>query len=127
MQIDSCHFGIHVHSLAEAQAFYVDILGFEILQLTPAINLLAVRAGSVRISIFADATREQVTAAAKTGGQIIFRTASLDRTIEGLRTAGLEVSAVTEAPGFMKFIALSDPSGNRVEIADYLRDPLGKV
>jgi catechol 2,3-dioxygenase-like lactoylglutathione lyase family enzyme len=124
MQIDTCHFEIHVHSLEAAKAFYVDVLGLEILQETPAIRLLAVKAGAVRISIFANATAADVEAASAAGGHVIFRTPQLAATIEKLRRADIGVPEVSEAPGFMRYVALRDPSGNLVEIAEYLRDPL---
>ncbi len=127
MEIDSCHFGIHVHSLAEAHEFYVETLGFEILQHIPAINLLAVKAGNIRISIFADRAAHEIGVAANAGGQIIFRTSSLAATIDALKNAGMEIPSIQEAPGFMKFISLRDPSGNLIEIAEYLRDPLAAI
>jgi catechol 2,3-dioxygenase-like lactoylglutathione lyase family enzyme len=124
MRIDTCHFEIRVHSLEAAKAFYVEVLGLEILQEAPAIRLLAVRAGAVRISIFADAAAADTEVASAAGGHVIFRTPSLARTIDRLRRAGIDVPEVSEAPGFMRYVALRDPSGNLVEIAEYLRDPL---
>ena len=124
MQIDTCHFEIHVHSLEAAQVFYVDKLGFELIQFKPELHLLAVKAGTVRISIFADASQQDVAAAGRAGGHIIFRTHKLSATIEALQSAGIDVPRVSEAPGFMKYISLRDPSGNLLEIAEYMRDPL---
>ncbi len=127
MEIDTCHFTIHVHSIEAAKAFYVDQLGFEVLQETPANSLLAVQAGTVLLSIVADVSLPEVDAAAKAGAQVIFRTPSLEDTVEVLKEVGLQLSSVSEAPGFMKYVTLNDPSGNRVAIAEYLRDPLQRA
>lgn len=127
MQIDTCHFGIHVHSLDEALDYYVGTLGFEILQFMPQIGLAAIRAGGVRLSMIADATKEEVAAAAKAGGSPIFRTEDLDGTLAALAARGVAIPPVMEAPGFMRFVSLRDPSGNLVQIAQYLRDPLAVV
>jgi catechol 2,3-dioxygenase-like lactoylglutathione lyase family enzyme len=128
MELDTCHFEIHVHSLDAANDFYVGKLGFEVLQHAPAIGLLAVQVGRTRISIFADALQTEVGASVRAGGHIIYRTLDLEATIDALRNVGIEVpEKISEAPGFMKYISIRDPSGNLLEIAQYLRDPLGKV
>lgn len=124
MRLDTCHFGIHVHSLEEARAFYVDRLGFEVLQHAPEIKLLAVRAGNVRLSIIANTSKIEAAACANIGGTIIFRTDNLNDTIATLRGLGIDVPAPAERPGFMRYIILHDPSGNPLQIAEYLRDPL---
>ena len=110
--------------MEEARAFYVDQLKLPLLQDTPAIKLLAVKAGEIRISIFADRTIEEVTAAAAAGGHLILRTQDLEETMRTLRENGVRLSEVSEAPGFVRFASTQDPSGNRIEIAQYLRDPL---
>lgn len=127
MRLDTCHFGIHVHSLEEAYRFYVETLGFELLQHMPQMGLLAVRVGEVRLSMIADAEADEPKAAAKAGGSIIFRTDDLNETIAALRAKGIEAPEPREAPGFMRFVTLHDPSGNPVQIAEYLRDPLTPV
>lgn len=128
MKLDTCHVEVHVHSLDAAHEFYVGKLGFEVLQHAPAINLLAVQAGNIRISIFADVAQADVVASTRAGSHIIYRTPDLDATINALRKAGVDLpEKISEAPGFMKYISIHDPSGNLLEIAQYLRDPLGKV
>ena len=124
MALTACHFEIHVHSLHAAQAFYVDTLGLEVLQSMPEIKLLAVKAGAVRLSIFEDAKAADIEAACLSGGHVIFRTDDLIKTITALQSKGVSVGGVSEAPGFMRYIQLHDPSGNVIEIAQYLRDPL---
>jgi catechol 2,3-dioxygenase-like lactoylglutathione lyase family enzyme len=127
LALDTCHFGIHVHSIEEARAFYVDVLGFELLQHMPALRLMAVRVGDVRLSMIADVANGEAESAARAGGSVIFRTDSLEGTTEALRARGVTVPTIAEAPGFMRFLTLRDPSGNLVQIAEYLRDPLQPV
>jgi catechol 2,3-dioxygenase-like lactoylglutathione lyase family enzyme len=127
MRLDTCHFGIHVHSLEEARGFYVDGLGFEILQHVPERRLLALRVGDVRLTMVADISKVEAAACARVGGSIIFRTDDLDDTIATLKRLGIDVPVPTEAPGFMRFVVLHDPTGNPVQIAEYLRDPLVAV
>jgi catechol 2,3-dioxygenase-like lactoylglutathione lyase family enzyme len=127
MQLDTCHFGIHVHSIEEARAFYVDKLGFEILQEVAELGLIAVRAGNIRLTMIADISKIEAAACARVGGTIIFRTGDLDGTIATLTSLGIDVSVPVERPGFMRFVILHDPSGNPVQIAEYLRDPLVAV
>jgi catechol 2,3-dioxygenase-like lactoylglutathione lyase family enzyme len=123
----SNHFELHVHSLDQARGFYVDRLKLPLLQYTPAIQLLAVKAGEIRISIFADRTIEEVTAAAAAGGHLVLRTTNLEETVRTLGECGVALSGISEAPGFVRFVSTRDPSGNLIEIAQYLRDPLAAV
>ena len=124
MRLDTCHFGIHVHSLEEARAFYVDKLGFEILRYAPEIKVLAVRAGNIRLSMIADISKVESAACASVGGSIIFRTDDLDETIATLTGLGIDVPAPTIASDLMRYVVVHDPSGNPVQIAQYMRDPL---
>ncbi|MBP6013466.1 MAG: VOC family protein [Alphaproteobacteria bacterium] len=124
MSITTCHFGMHVHSLDAAREFYVGILKLSVLQDLPQIKLLALKAGDVRLSIRADVSMSEAEAASRAGGSIIFRTANLAETVSALQRSGVAVPPVSEAPGFMKFVTLRDPSGNLVQIAEYMRDPL---
>lgn len=58
MKLELQHVEIHVSSLAEAREFYVRKLGLELIDDIPALNLIAVRAGGVRISIFGGYKRD---------------------------------------------------------------------
>lgn len=124
LSIDTCHFGLHVHSLHEAREFYVTVLGLKVLQEVPQINLLALRAGDVRLSLLADVSADEAASASRAGGSVIFRTRDLAATVAALKQKGMQVGPASEAPGFMKFVTLRDPSGNLVQVAQYLRDPL---
>jgi hypothetical protein len=46
------------------------------------------------------------------------------RTVEELQLAGIEVGDVNCVPGFLTYVQLKDPSGNLIEVAEYIRDPL---
>jgi catechol 2,3-dioxygenase-like lactoylglutathione lyase family enzyme len=119
--LTGCHVELHVVDLATARKFYVDQLGLAVLQETPPISLLAVRAGNIRLSIFGDRKR------AHQGSRlhIVLGTSDLERQIAILDARGVEFDGpVVEAPGFCRFVQTRDPDGNLVEIAQYLRDPL---
>lgn len=121
MHFSSSHFSMHVHDLPAARRFYVDQLGLPVLQETAALNLLAVRAGNVRLSMIGDRT--------DTTGEgpllIVLATQNIEATTDELKRRGVEVDGPpTEAKGFMRYINVRDPDGNTVAIAQYLRDPL---
>jgi catechol 2,3-dioxygenase-like lactoylglutathione lyase family enzyme len=119
------HVEVHVSSIAAAREFYVGKLGMEVIDEIPALNLIAVRAGSVRISIFGGFVRDPARMPNSVGTHIILRTTDLERSISDLQSRGLVFAdEIVEAPGFMRDIATFDPDGNRIEIAQYLRDPL---
>lgn len=124
MDLGCCHFGLWTTSLAAARDFYVGKLGLAVLQEMPAIKLLAVRAGDVRISIF----EGEVTPSGTPAANFILRTGDLDATIRRLEARGVVAEGgIREAPGFMRYILIRDPDGHPVEIAEYLRDPLAAV
>ena len=120
MELTSCHLELHVPDVSAARTFYVDQLGLSILQDTPAIHLLAVRAGNMRLSIFGDAE-----APGPGPSHLVLATLDLDRTITELVERGVTMSGPThEAPGFCRYVQMRDPAGNLVEVTQYLRDPL---
>lgn len=87
-------------------------------------NLLAVCAGGVRLSIFGDRADQFGAGPA----QIILATDDLESTLSRLRDRGLSpVKPPAEAPGFMRFVNVLDPDGNSVGIVEYLRDPLAPI
>ncbi len=122
--LTGCHIELHVADLGAARQFYVGQLGLTVLQETPPISLLAVRTGSIRLSIFGD--RQGTRQAAPV--HIVFGTSDLDRQIATLKARGIQCDGpVVEAPGFCRFVQIRDPDGNLIEIAQYLRDPLALV
>jgi catechol 2,3-dioxygenase-like lactoylglutathione lyase family enzyme len=125
MQLEIQHVEVHVSSVEKAKAFYVDKLGLEILDEMPELNLLALKAGNVRISIFGGYEPNPNPTAKQTGMHLIFRTNNLTETIGELKSKGVVFKGdVFEAPGFIRDIATTDPDGNVIEFAEYLRDPL---
>jgi len=119
------HVEIHVSSIPEAREFYIDKLGLKLLDETPELDLIAVRAGGVRISLFGGYERNQTPNSNHVGTHIILRTDDLEQTIEELEARGVAFRGeVVEAGGFIKDIETMDPDGNVIEIAEYLRDPL---
>ncbi len=125
MELELQHVEVHVTSLDAARDFYVDKLGLAVLDDLPDLKLLAVRAGPVRISIFGGFEPRAAEDNAKAGTHLIFRTTKLEDTIATLRERGVEFTGeIVEAGGFIRDIATTDPDGNVVEFAEYLRDPL---
>ncbi|WP_263381229.1 VOC family protein [Granulicella arctica] len=124
MLFTSTSFELHVRDLAAARHFYVDQLGLPVLQETSAINLLAVLAGTSRLSIFGDRS----DTFGKPLSQLTLGTQDIDSTIAQLRARGVTVEGQpVEAAGFMRFVVISDPEGNSVGIAQHLRDPLAAI
>ncbi len=122
------HVEVHVSSIEQAKQFYVDQLGLEVLEERPELNLLALKAGSVRVSIFGGFEKSENPGDKKTGTHIIFRTENIEETVKELRDRGTVFTGdVFEAPGFIRGIALMDPDRNVIEIVEYLRDPLAKA
>lgn len=122
------HIEIHVSSVEKAKEFYVTKLGLDVLEDRPELNLLALKAGDVRISIFGGYMKDETSSDTKTGTHIIFRTDDIEATVTALQGRGVLFSGgIFEAPGFLRGIATTDPDGNTIEIAEYLRDPLAKA
>jgi catechol 2,3-dioxygenase-like lactoylglutathione lyase family enzyme len=118
------HVEVHVTALDAARRFYVDQLGLEVLDDLPALDMFAVRAGQVRISIFGG-YEPKVRDDRACGTHLIFRVPDLDEAIEQLTIRGVVFTGgIVEAGGFIRDIATVDPDGNTVEFAEYLRDPL---
>jgi predicted enzyme related to lactoylglutathione lyase len=120
------HVEVHVSSIDLARDFYVDKLGLEVLEEVSHLNLISLKAGGVRISIFGGyETSKQFEK--KTGTHLILRTENLHATRDELIKRGMQFTGdIFEAPGFLRCITTTDPDGNVIEIAEYLRDPLQK-
>lgn len=125
MKLEIQHIEVHVSSLEKAKDFYVSKLGLEIIEETPTLNLFSVKAGGVRISIFAGYETNENSNEKMTSTHIIFRTDDIVKVKNELTNKGVIFKGeIFEAPGFLKGVTTSDPDGNIIEIAEYLRDPL---
>jgi len=125
MELTVQHIEVHVSSIDKAREFYVHTLGLPVLDDITELNLLALRAGGVRISLFGGYTPRIAEDERKCGSHLIFRTNNLDETIKELTRRGVVFSSkITEAGEFIRDISTTDPDGNIIEFAEYLRDPL---
>jgi glyoxylase I family protein len=125
MNLEIQHVEIHVSSLEKAKEFYINKLGLEVIEETPALDLCSVKAGGVRISIFGGYEPNTNPFEKKAGTHIIFRTESIEQAMEELKNRGVTFNGeLFEAPGFIRGITMTDPDGNVIEVAEYLRDPL---
>lgn len=124
MELEVHHIEIHVSSLENARIFYSGVLGLELIDDIPHLDMFAVRAGGVRLSVFGG--YEQLSGADRAcGAHVIFRVPDLALAIRELSNRGVVFTGdVVEAGDFMRDIATQDPDGNVVEFAEYLRDPL---
>ncbi len=124
MEISDLHFELHVRDLAAAKRFYVDQLGLPVLQQSEAMNLLAVRVGRSRMSIFGD--RKDAEGAGHS--QIILAVTDIEQAARELDSRGLTLSGPPMTAGsFLRFVTVLDPDGNIVAISEYLRDPVAPV
>jgi catechol 2,3-dioxygenase-like lactoylglutathione lyase family enzyme len=113
-------------NLQRSREFYVDTLGFPLVQDHPA--MFAFRAGSVRFSVMGGGHRLEDEPEIEPNMTAILRTGDLDGTVQRLRDKGVSfLGDVQEAPGFMKHIALLDPDNNLLYIGEYFRDPLAEA
>ena len=124
MDCTALHFELHVRDLEAARRFYVDQLGFPVLQETAAMKLLAVRVGGSRMTVFGDRTDQ----AGPGPSQIILAVADLDAAIIDLEARGVELDGAPIAAGtFLRFVTARDPDGDIVALSQYLRDPIAPI
>ena len=122
MSLECTQVLVRLTDLALAREFYVDKLGLEVIEEYP--TMVAVRAGSVRFSIFAGGKAHGADED-DPPSTMILGTKDLDATMQELSSRGIEFDGeVQTAPGFMRYISLLDPDGNQLYIAQYLGDPL---
>lgn len=124
MNVTDMHFELHVRDLAAAKGFYVDQLGLPVLQETQSMNLVAVRVGKSRMSIFGNRTSE--------GGpgpsQIILAVENIEQAVAEIEARGVKVSGPPVTAGtFLKFVTTLDPDGNVVAVSEYFRSAIGQI
>jgi catechol 2,3-dioxygenase-like lactoylglutathione lyase family enzyme len=124
MDLECAHIVLNVSEVGKARDFYIETLGFDIVEEHD--NSFAFRAGSVRFTVSPGGKTLKESDPAN--ALIIFRTTDIEKSVADLKARGVEFSGeVMEAPGFMKFIAFSDPDDNPLMLGEYSRDPLEKV
>ncbi len=105
--------------------FYHQILGCEILEDFRDKGFAALLGGPIRISIFGGNTRRENVPDNEAGMNMVFRTEDIAKTVEEFKAKGVSFTGqIFEAPGFMKWVDLTDPDGNIVQVGQYLRDPI---
>ena len=125
MSFDCSQILVRVSDLALAREFYVEKLGLGVIEEYP--KMFAVRAGSVRFSVFGGGTPRNVFDN-DPPASIMLRTNDLDSSMAELNAKGVKFEGeVQTAPGFMRYVGLLDPDGNELHLAQYVGDPLVKA
>ena len=104
-----------VRNLDEGRRFYQDVLGFDELAVDFDARWSELRRGEMEIGV---AEGEP----AETDGVAHVDVADLKEAADRLREAGVEVGIVLELTGEMRLLDVYDPDGNRIQLAQELRD-----
>jgi catechol 2,3-dioxygenase-like lactoylglutathione lyase family enzyme len=106
------HVAINVHDLDEALGFYVDRLGFSVLDRPPFDFPGAwLQAGASQIHLM-----ETSEATIDRRQHLALRVDDLEDVLGELAAAGVEAARVPYTPGAGQQAFLRDPSGNRIEL-----------
>lgn len=104
----------HVRDLDEGRRFYRELLGFDELALDFDEGWSTLRRGEMEIGLVQGEPEEN--------GVAHVDVADLKEEADRLRAAGVEVGIVLELTGEMRLLDVYDPDGNRVQLAQELRD-----
>jgi catechol 2,3-dioxygenase-like lactoylglutathione lyase family enzyme len=104
----------HVRDLDEGRRFYQELLGFEELAVDFEERWSALRHGEMEIGLAEGEPTDD--------GVAHVDVADLKAEAERLREAGVEVGIVLELTGEMRLLDVFDPDGNRIQLAQELRD-----
>ena len=104
----------HVRDLDEGRRFYRELLGFDELALDFEEGWSTLRRGEMEIGLVQGEPEEN--------GVAHVDVADLKEEADRLRAAGVEVGIVLELTGEMRLLDVYDPDGNRVQLAQELRD-----
>jgi catechol 2,3-dioxygenase-like lactoylglutathione lyase family enzyme len=104
----------HVRDLDEGRRFYRDLLGFEELAVDFGDGWSTLRRGEMEIGL--------VQGEPEDNGVAHVDVADLKEEADRLRAAGVEVGIVLELTGEMRLLDVYDPYGNRIQLAQELRD-----
>ena len=104
----------HVRDLDEGRRFYRELLGFEELAVDFDAGWSTLRRGEMEIGL--------VRGELEDNGVAHVDVADLKEEADRLREAGVEVGIVLELTGEMRLLDVYDPYGNRIQLAQELRD-----
>lgn len=104
----------HVRNLDEGRRFYQDVLGFEELGVDFDARWSELRRGEMEIGLAEGEPRDD--------GVAHVDVADLKQEADRLRETGVEVGIVLELTGEMRLLDVYDPDGNRIQLAQELRD-----
>ena len=104
----------HVRDLDEGRRFYRELLSFEELAVDFEDGWSTLRRGEMEIGL--------VQGEPEDNGVAHVDVADLKEEADRLRQAGVEVGIVLELTGEMRLLDVYDPDGNRIQLAQELRD-----
>jgi catechol 2,3-dioxygenase-like lactoylglutathione lyase family enzyme len=101
-----------VGDLAAACVFYVDLLGFEEIYRDGEGSWARLRNGLMEIGLSEGEPEE--------GGVAVVDVTDVKAEAERLRASGVEVGTVLELQGKIRLLDVSDPDGNRIQLAQLI-------
>jgi catechol 2,3-dioxygenase-like lactoylglutathione lyase family enzyme len=104
----------HVRALDEGRRFYRELLGFEEIAVDFDERWSTLRRGGMEIGLVEGEPVED--------GVAHVDVPDLKAEAERLREAGVEVGVVVELTGEMRLLDVFDPDGNRIQLAQELRE-----
>jgi catechol 2,3-dioxygenase-like lactoylglutathione lyase family enzyme len=104
----------HVRDLDKGRRFYRELLGFEELAVDFEDGWSTLKRGEMEIGL--------VQGELEDNGVAHVDVADLKEEADRLREAGIEVGIVLELTGEMRLLDVYDPDGNRIQLAQELRD-----
>ena len=104
----------HVRNLDEGRRFYREVLGFEELSVDFEARWSELKRGEMEIGLAEGEPTDDGVAHVDVG--------DLRAEADRLRDAGVEVGIVLELTGEMRLLDVYDPDGNRIQLAEELRD-----
>jgi catechol 2,3-dioxygenase-like lactoylglutathione lyase family enzyme len=104
----------HVRNLDDGRRFYRELLGFEELGVDFEARWSTLRRGEMEIGLVEGEPRDD--------GVAHVDVADLKIEADRLREAGVEVGIVLELTGEMRLLDVYDPDGNRIQLAEELRE-----